>query len=69
MNFDREGFCRIHQLTGDRITVEKLSDWLGIDKGTADLLICYAEEDVEYVWVGTFTMALGDDGFGAGDAN
>lgn len=56
--FSDEGFRRIHQLTGDRISVEKLSDWLGIGKGTADLLIRYAEEDVEFVKAGTFVMAL-----------
>jgi hypothetical protein len=54
--FSKEGYRRINQLTGDCISVEKLSDWLGIDKGTADLLIQYAEEDVELVKAGTFTM-------------
>src|SRR6266481_7094615 len=43
--FDKEGYRHIHQLTGDRVTVEKLSEWLMISKGTADLLIRYAEED------------------------
>jgi hypothetical protein len=59
--FEREGWRRIHQLTGDRISVEKLSDWLSIGKGTADLLIRYAEEDVDHIKAGTFTMTLADD--------
>jgi hypothetical protein len=42
--FEMEGYRRIHQLTGTCISVEKLSDWIGIGKGTADLLIRYAEE-------------------------
>lgn len=58
--FDREGFRRINQLTGDRVTIEKLSDWLKIGKGTADLLIQYAEEDVELIKNGMFTMRLAD---------
>ena len=44
--FDQEGFRCLHQLTGDQITVEKLSEWLGIGKGTADLILRYAEEDI-----------------------
>jgi hypothetical protein len=60
--FDREGFCRINQLTGSRISVKKLSEWLGIGKGTADLLIQYAEEDMERMKVGTASMVLVDVG-------
>ena len=55
--FDQEGYRRIHQLAGDRVSVEKLSTWLGIGKGTADLLIRYAEEDVELIRAGTFSMS------------
>jgi hypothetical protein len=54
--FSKEGYCHINQLTGDHISVEKLSYWLGIGKGTADLLIQYAEEDVELVKASTFTV-------------
>ena len=59
--FDKEGFRRLHQLTGDRITVEKLSEWLGIGKGTADLILRYAEEDITAIQVraGAFQMPLG----------
>lgn len=56
--FTREGYRLINQLTGDRISVEKLSDWLAIGKGTADLIIGYAEEDVALVKAGTFKMAV-----------
>jgi hypothetical protein len=58
--FDKQGYRRINQLTGERITVEKLSDWIDIGKGTADLLIRYAEEDADLVKAGTFTMELAD---------
>jgi hypothetical protein len=37
--FCQQGYHHMDQLTGHRITVEKLSDWLHIGKGTADLLI------------------------------
>jgi hypothetical protein len=57
LKFSGEGYRHIHQLTSDRISVEKLSDWLGIGKGTADLLIQYAEEDVALIKAGRFTMA------------
>jgi hypothetical protein len=40
--------------------VEKLSDWLGIGKGMANLLIRYAEEDVKLLKNGEFTMTLPD---------
>lgn len=32
------------KLSNYRTTVEKLSDWLGIGKGTVDLIIHYAED-------------------------
>jgi hypothetical protein len=60
--FNQEGYRRLQQLTGNRVSVEKLSDWLGIGKGTADLLIGYAEEDVELLKSGEFTMTLPGDG-------
>jgi len=57
--FDKEGFRCLHQLTGDHITVEKLSEWLGIGKGTADLILGYAEEDTAAIRTGAFQMPLG----------
>ena len=58
--FDEEGYRRINQLTGERMSVEKLSDWLNIGKGTADLLIQYAGEDMALVKAGAFSMELAD---------
>jgi hypothetical protein len=49
----------LHQLTGDHITVEKLSEWLGIRKGTADLILRYAEEDILAIHGGVFQMLFG----------
>jgi hypothetical protein len=60
--FDKEGFRRLHQLTGDRIMVKKLSEWLGIGKGTADLILRYAEEDIMAIHTGTFQMLFGGHG-------
>lgn len=56
--FDEQGFRTIDQLTSSRISIEKLSDWLKIGKGTADLIIQYAEEDMALVRDGNFTMGL-----------
>ena len=60
--FDKEGFRRLHQLTGGRITVEKLSEWLGIGKGTADLILRYAEEDIAAIRARAFQMPPGGVG-------
>ena len=57
--FAQEGFRRLQQLTGDRITVEKLSEWLSIGKGTADLILRYAEEDIAAIHAGAFQMSPG----------
>ena len=57
--FDEEGYRRINQLS-DRMSVEELSKLLAVGKGTADLLIQYAKEDMELVKVGTFSMELAD---------
>ncbi|KAI9453828.1 hypothetical protein F5148DRAFT_1288909 [Russula earlei] len=40
--FDKEGYHHINQLVRDRMSEEKLSNWLNIGKGTANLLIQYA---------------------------
>ena len=58
--FDDQGYHRINQLTGERMSAEKLSDWLAVGKGTADLLIQYAGEDMELVNSGLFSMELAD---------
>ena len=59
--FDQQGYHQINQLTGDHMSVEKLSDWLNIGKGTADLIIQYAEEDMELIKAGMFSMKLVDN--------
>lgn len=59
--FDRHGYRRMNQLTGPRVSVEKLSGWLSIGVGTADLLIQYAEEDVALIKRGLFSMKLADE--------
>lgn len=56
--FDKEGYRTIDQLIGSRMSVENLSNWLGIGKGIADRIIQYAEEDMAYVRDGNFTMDL-----------
>ena len=56
--FDGQGYRTIDQLTGDRMSIENLSNWLEIGKGTADLIIHYAEEDMAMVRDGNFTMNL-----------
>jgi len=40
------------------MTVENLSGWLSIGKGTADYIIQYADEDMVLVRNGKFTMDL-----------
>ena len=60
--FDQQGYCTINQLTGSRMSVENLSNWLQIWKNTADLqvIIQYAEEDMVLVRDGKFTMEPAD---------
>ena len=52
--FEQEGYRTIDQLT--RMSVVDLSTWLDIGKGTADLLIQYANDDMDLVRNGTFKM-------------
>jgi hypothetical protein len=54
--FEKEGFRYISQLSRARVSIEQLSKWLGIGKGIADLLLQYAESDVELVHAGMFSM-------------
>ena len=58
--FDQQGYRTIDQLTGSRMSVENLSNWLQIGKGTADLIIQYAEEDMALFRDGNFTMEPAD---------
>ena len=54
--FYAEGFRNLFQITSAKVSIEKLSDWLGIGKGTAQIIIEYADEDIVSVREGTFTM-------------
>ncbi|KIL54687.1 hypothetical protein M378DRAFT_18653 [Amanita muscaria Koide BX008] len=54
--FNNEGFVFIDQLVGPRITIENLAGWLSIGKGTSDLVIRYAEQDVQLVKAGKFQL-------------
>ena len=54
--FDNEGFVYIDQLVGPRIIIESLAGWLSIGKGTADLVIRYAEQDIQLVKAGKFQL-------------
>jgi hypothetical protein len=56
--FHRHGYRCMNQLTGPRMTIEKLSEWLSIGVGMADLLIQYAEENVVLIKSGSFSMKL-----------
>jgi hypothetical protein len=56
--FDDLGFRYINQLTGTRVTIDKLSEWLSVGPGTADLVIGFAEEDCQLILAGKFTMEL-----------
>jgi hypothetical protein len=59
--FLQEGYRDMEQLTSRRMSIEKLSEWLNIGKGLADLLIRYADEDVKLVEAGLFQMESIDD--------
>jgi hypothetical protein len=59
--FQTLGFRRLQQLTGnDRVTVEKLAQWIAIPMGMADLIIGYAEEDWELAKHGKFEIVPAD---------
>jgi hypothetical protein len=62
--FNQEGFQQLDQLTGERITVGLLSEWLDIGKGVADRLIRYAEKDIAAIHAGTFQMPASSHGRG-----
>jgi hypothetical protein len=54
--FDEQGYQTIDQLIGSWMSVENLSSWLHIGRGTVDLIIQYAKEDMAFVREGKFTM-------------
>ena len=55
-NFDAQGYQTIDQLTSARMSIENLSSWVKIGKGTADYIIQYANEDMALVNEGKFAM-------------
>ena len=55
-NFDAQGYWTIDQLTSARMSIENLSSWVKIGKGTADYIIQYANEDMALVNEGKFAM-------------
>ena len=62
--FYAKGFRNLLQLTSGRTSIEKLSNWLGIGKGTSDLIIGYTDEDIALVHEGTFSMNCDASGLG-----
>ena len=63
--FEREGYQTIDQLTSSRVTVADLSSWLNIGKGTADLIVTYADADMVLAQNGTFKL---ESALGSGDS-
>ena len=59
--FKDEGFRDLNQLTGEHITIKNLSKWIGIGKGTADLILRYVEEDTAAIHAGVFQMPHGQN--------
>ena len=55
-NFDEQGYWTIDQLTSARMSVENLSSWIKIGKGTADYIIQYADEDMALLNDGKFAI-------------
>jgi hypothetical protein len=49
-----KGFIRITQLTLDFVSLKDLQEWLGIEIGTAILIMQYAKEDAEAIKAGTY---------------
>lgn len=52
-----KGFRRITQLTGDFIRLENLQEWLGVNVGTAILIMQYAKHDVDEIKAGRLIIA------------
>jgi hypothetical protein len=51
-----KGFLRISQLTLEFIQLKDLQDWLGIEVGTAILIMQYAKEDIEALKLRTWVF-------------
>ena len=57
-NFEAQGYRTIDQLTSGHMSIENLSSWVNIGKGTADYIIQYVDEDMALVIDGKFAMEL-----------
>jgi hypothetical protein len=51
-----EGFIRLSQLTLEFLSLKDLQELLGIGKGTAVLLMQYAQEDINAIKAGSLTF-------------
>jgi hypothetical protein len=56
INLKGKGFIRLSQLTLDFFKLSDLQDWLGIEVGTAILIMQYAKEDLEALKSGRWTF-------------
>jgi hypothetical protein len=54
-----KGFLRITQLTRDLVGLKDLQEWLGIEVGTAVLILQYAKEDIDAVKAGKWLPPKG----------
>jgi hypothetical protein len=52
----KKGFIRITQLTLDFFSLKDLQEWLGIEVGTAILIMQYAKADIEAIKAGTLVF-------------
>ena len=57
----------IDQLTSGHISIENLSSWMNIGKGTADCIIQYADEDMVLMNNSEFKMVDSSNIGGSGD--
>jgi hypothetical protein len=53
---ESKGFRRIDLLKRDLITPSDLEEWLGIDTGTAFLILHYAQEDIAAIKEGKLNI-------------
>jgi hypothetical protein len=56
INLKAKGFIRLSQLTLEFFKLSDLQDWLGIEVGTAILIMQYAKEDLDAIKSGRWTF-------------
>jgi hypothetical protein len=54
----KKGFIRITQLTLEFFSLKDLQGWLGIEVGTAILIMQYAKADIEAIKAGTLVFPM-----------